>query len=55
MGGARLKCSVIGPLAKKLCPVPGAATLSGLLVMRNEVSLVLEPESDLLVVSPYSY
>ena len=26
-----------GPVAKKLCPVRGAATMSGLLVMRNEV------------------
>ena len=30
--------STAGPLAKKLCPIPGTATMSGLLVMRNEVS-----------------
>ena len=29
-----------GPLAKKLCPIPGTTAMSGLLVMRNEVSLV---------------
>lgn len=29
-----------GPLAKKLCPLPGTAAMSGLLVMRNEVRVV---------------
>ena len=30
-----------GPLAKRLCPIPGTAAMSGLLVMRNEVSVLL--------------
>ena len=32
--------NMVGPLAKKLCSVSGSATMSGVLVMRNDVSLI---------------
>ncbi|CAI8050141.1 Integrator complex subunit 11 [Geodia barretti] len=41
----RTQEQIHSPLAKKLCPVRGSATMSGLLVMRNEVRSLNTPEN----------
>ena len=37
-----LLCVCAVPLSKRVCPLPGTTPMSGLLVMRNEVSLWLD-------------
>jgi integrator complex subunit 11 len=39
----RTQEQIHGPLAKKLCPAPGSAAMTGLLVMRNESLQLLSP------------